>query len=122
MNTRVIYISIVILILSVGKSFGQQSKSQFQIAYENALLDSAYRYELLKPTLYSLRHAYTHQSKQVSDLKIALQLSEMQTDLQRKENERISRESKRKARLSGIKGAIKGAGVAAIIMIIVRVL
>ena len=108
MNIRAIYISITILILSVGKSFAQDSDSLFQIAYENALLDSAYRYELLKPTLYSLQNAYTHQGKQVQDLKIALHLSELQIGLREKELRESRRDNKKRARKSWFKGALQG--------------
>ena len=80
------YIKILALILLSVPGLAQKStltQSAKQIAYENALLDSAYRYEKLKPTFFSLKSAYESQTKEVTELRATMRLQNLQTAVQK---------------------------------------
>lgn len=88
---------------------------------EKALLDSAVKYERLKPTFYNLQNAYEYRGKEVQDLREALRLSELQSAVQKQESEQRIAELKkqitellkkaRKQFWKGFKGGF-GTGVA----------
>ncbi|MBO9613411.1 MAG: hypothetical protein J7619_11980 [Dyadobacter sp.] len=63
-------------------------------AFESALLDSAYRYEKLKPTFFSLKSAYESQTKEVTELRTAMRLQNLQNEMQ-KQNIEASRSQER---------------------------
>lgn len=118
-STRLFIMTQLLILLSVT-AWAQQSgltQSEKQTAYTNALLDSVYRYEKLKPVLYNLRSAYTHQGKQVDDLKIALELSRSQIRIQEKEivNARIN--DTRKFWFKGIMQGVVIGAVAGIFLV-----
>jgi len=50
---------------------------------ERLLLDSAVKYERLKPIFYNLQNAYEYRGKEVQDLREALRLSDLQIALQK---------------------------------------
>ncbi len=66
---------------------GSGEMPRSRIVYEAALLDSAHRYELLKPTFFSLKSAYESRGKEVSDVRNALRLSELQNIVQKEKYE-----------------------------------
>lgn len=78
-----------ILFLLAGTVWAQGSTAtpRQRTVYEAALLDSAYRYELLKPTFFSLKSAYEYRGKEVEDLRNALRLSELQNVVQKEKYE-----------------------------------
>jgi hypothetical protein len=69
-----------------------------------ALLDSAILYEQIKPVLFNLKVAYRLQSDENKALTNALRLSESLTEIQKSENAKVIRESKRNSRRQLIKG------------------
>lgn len=101
-----------ILILLAVKSYGQSYGSELAAltAYQEQLLDSAYKYELLKPTFFNLRTAYESRGKEIDDLKNALRLSEMQTALQKQSFETAISEERKNARKGYWKGFKHGFG------------
>jgi len=50
---------------------------------ERLLLDSAVKYERLKPIFYNLQNAYEYRGKEVQDLREALRLSDLQIAMQK---------------------------------------
>jgi hypothetical protein len=97
---RTLAATIALLTLLSAASWAQKSgltPFEKQTAYEGALLDSTYRYELLKPTFFSLKSAYESQTKEVAELRTALHLSALQNELQKQNFEAEIR----KARESG---------------------
>ncbi|MCF0075766.1 hypothetical protein LZD49_35175, partial [Dyadobacter sp. CY261] len=54
-------------------------------------------YELLKPTLFSLRSAYESQTKEVAELRNAVRLSGLQVELQAKGFEAAMRSERKKS-------------------------
>lgn len=74
---------------------GSGEMPRSRIVYEAALLDSAHRYELLKPTFFSLKSAYEYQGKEVEDLRNALRLSELQGRLHQEELDRRAQAARR---------------------------
>ncbi|WP_031529222.1 hypothetical protein [Dyadobacter crusticola] len=102
-----------ILILLAVTVWGQESGtllSEKQTAYANALLDSAYRYELLKPTFFHLKTAYESRGKEIDDLRNALRMSELQTALQKQSFEATISEERKKTRKGYWKGFKHGFG------------
>ncbi|WP_342088004.1 hypothetical protein [Dyadobacter sp. OTU695] len=98
---------ILSLILLSAPAWAQKSgltPSEKQTAYANALLDSAYRYELLKPTFISLRSAYEYQGKEVSELRNALRLSGLQIELQKQSLDAARRQESKVAKTRFWKG------------------
>lgn len=83
MKQILIAISVLLTVLS-GTSWAQGSKQPpRRTAYESALLDSAYRYELLKPTFYSLRSTYESQSEEITNLRNTVRLQNLQAAVQK---------------------------------------
>ena len=101
-----------ILILLAGKGYAQSYGSELSAltAYQEQLLDSAYKYELLKPTFFNLRTAYESRGKEIDDLRNALRLSEMQTALQKQSFEATISEERKNARKGYWKGFKHGFG------------
>jgi hypothetical protein len=101
-----------ILILLAGNAWAQQSgnESRLLIAFREQLLDSAYKYELLKPTFYHLRSAYESRGKEIEDLRNALRMSELQTAMQKQGYEAIISEERKSAGKGYWKGFKHGFG------------
>lgn len=76
-------IGILCILAGTVSAQGFTEAPRQRIVYEEALLDSAYRYELLKPTFFSLKTAYEYRGKEVDDLRNALRLSELQNFVQK---------------------------------------
>lgn len=93
-----------LLILLYWNSYGQQSnETRKRTAVETALLDSAYRYEKLKPTFYHLESAYEYQSKEVESLRKALRVSELQSEVERRGYESQLLFERKKSKRKGLK-------------------
>jgi hypothetical protein len=102
--------STTVLILLAGQLWAQESDEQLRIAYENALLDSTYRYELLKPTFYNLKSAYEYQGKEIKDLRDAMRLLELQNTVQRQNFETQLAEYKKRGNRLWWRGFRNGIG------------
>lgn len=109
---KTVTLIISILILLAGKSYAQSYGSELAAvtAYQEQLLDSAYKYELLKPTFFNLRTAYESRGKEIDDLRNALRLSEMQNALQKQSFDAIISEERKNARKGYWKGFKHGFG------------
>jgi hypothetical protein len=82
-----------------------------QIAFREQLLDSAYKYELLKPTFFNLRTAYESRGKEIEDLRNALRMSELQTAMQKQGYEATISEERKNVRKGYWKGFKHGFGL-----------
>jgi hypothetical protein len=109
-NIMRLLLTIIILTVLAGPSWAQKSDDALRIAYESALLDSAYRYELIKPALAHLKTAYDYRGKEIETINTALSLCEVQTQMQAKGfDKRIrkqGRESFRKGAATGFVGTV----------------
>jgi hypothetical protein len=112
--SKIITATSILILLAVTawaqESGTQLSEKQKQTAYANALLDSAYRYELLKPTFFHLKTAYESRGKEIDDLRNALRMSELQTALQKQSFEATISEERKKTRKGYWKGFKHGFG------------
>jgi hypothetical protein len=101
-----------ILILLAGNCFAQESgkESRLQIAFQEQLLDSAYKYELLKPTFFYLKTAYESRGKEIEDLRNALRMSELQAAMQKQSFEATISEERKNSRKGYWKGFKHGFG------------
>lgn len=107
------YITILILILLSVPGLAQQyglTQSEKRIAYENALLDSAYRFELIKPILFKLTSAYEFRGKEIEDLQNALRMSQLQNAMQKQGYEAAISEERKSAGKGYWKGFKHGFG------------
>jgi hypothetical protein len=109
-NMKRILQSTTVLILLAGQLWAQESDEQLRIAYENALLDSTYRYELLKPTFYNLKSAYEYQGQEIKDLRNAMRLLELQNTVQRQNFETQLAEYKKRSNRLWWRGFKVGGG------------
>ncbi|MET7253588.1 hypothetical protein [Dyadobacter fermentans] len=78
--------TILALILLSVPGLAQKSTltpSEKRIAYENALLDSAYRYEKLKLAFIPLKTAYEYQGKENEELRATVRLQNLQASVQK---------------------------------------
>jgi len=74
------------------------SAQDFETVYERALLDSAYRYELLKPVTFNLRIAYEYQTREI--VAVRMQVDNMRMSASVREKEIANAERKRRWRLT----------------------
>lgn len=73
-----------ILILLSVTSWAQESKPKPErTAFENALLDSAYRYEKLKLAFIPLKTAYEYQGKENEELRATVRLQNLQATVRK---------------------------------------
>ena len=70
----------VCLVLSVT-AFGQCTPGTWPEGYHQALLDTAIRYELLKPALLNLKKSHEYLSRENESLRQAIRLRDLQTQL-----------------------------------------
>jgi len=106
----------LLLILLSLKSFGQGSvQMPKRTAQVEAVLDSAYRYELLKPVLYHLKSAYESQSKEVLYKDRAIRMLEDQKAVQQQNFDKQLADLKAKYKGRWWKGFRVGAGVGLIV-------
>lgn len=112
MNMLIVFTGLVALTLFSGQTFGQT----FEKKYEEALLDSAYRYELLKPAYVDLQLVTKFQDERYKSMQIErmYEKESFQVQMQRIQNE--ARKNKRKAFWKGFK-----TGAAAVIVVVVFV-
>jgi len=115
------YLTAILILLS-ATAWGQQSSEKpKRTAYEEALLDSAYRYEELKIANAHLSTAYEYKSKEATAIREALRLSELQSAVQKTYYERQIADIPRKQWRKGFKaGAIAGAVAFAIAAAIIK--
>lgn len=99
---------ILLLLGGTVSAQGSFATPRQRTVYEAALLDSAYRYELLKPTFFSLQSAYEYRGKEVEDLRNALRLSDLQIQLQKEDLDRQARDGRKRERRKLRKGLIIG--------------
>jgi len=102
------------LILFCLTAYGQESSATFRTAYESALLDSAYRYEALKPAYKNLNSAYEYRGREIE----SLQMQIMQCELQAKETAKAEKKRRRRAFWNGVKTGVAGAIIAGIAILL----
>jgi hypothetical protein len=79
---------IALLILLSANCYGQGSKEPpKRTAVEEALLDSASKYEKIKIAILHLETAYEYRGKEIQDLREALRLSDLQNAVQKQNYE-----------------------------------
>lgn len=89
---------VLILILLSVSSWAQGSKPRPErTAFENALLDSAYRYEKLKLAFIPLKTAYEYQGEEVKELRATVRLQDLQATVQKQSFEAALRKAKQES-------------------------
>jgi len=88
----------------------------FEERYERALLDTAIRYELIKPAFYNLQSAYDWKRKEADSLRMQITQLRMQYTVREKaygkELETVRRKSRKRGRIEGgIIGALIGVAI-----------
>lgn len=107
----------MICLSTCATAFGQLTPGIWPEGYQEALLDTAIRYELLKPALLNLKKSHEYLSRENESLRQAIRLRDLQTQLLIQHYEALLAGAERRRKRARWLGRAEGFGVGLLVPI-----